>query len=56
MVDRAVISSRQLAKRQYTWLRSEKDAQWFDSENSKLLREFESFAAKHLILGKIDYN
>lgn len=28
--ERAVIATRQLAKRQYTWLRSWTDAQWFD--------------------------
>ncbi|MEY3221114.1 MAG: tRNA ((37)-N6)-dimethylallyltransferase MiaA [Pseudomonadota bacterium] len=32
MVEKAIIATRQLAKRQLTWLRSEKDAQWFDSE------------------------
>ena len=49
MVDRAVISTRQLAKRQYTWLRSEKNAEWFDSENSKLLNELETFSVEHHI-------
>ncbi len=39
---RAVIATRQLAKRQYTWLRSWQDVQWFDSlhndelENARL--------------------
>ncbi len=28
--DRAIAATRQLAKRQYTWLRGELDAQWFD--------------------------
>ncbi len=28
--DRAIAATRQLAKRQYTWLRGEHDAQWFD--------------------------
>ncbi len=31
MVRRAVTATRQLAKRQLTWLRSESDAHWFDS-------------------------
>jgi tRNA dimethylallyltransferase len=52
MVDKAVVSTCRLAKRQYTWLRAEINTQWFDSENSKLLNEFESFAAKHQILKK----
>lgn len=31
MVERAIIASRQLAKRQLTWLRSEPDTAWFDT-------------------------
>ncbi len=31
MIERAVISTRQLAKRQFTWLRSESPEDWFDS-------------------------
>lgn len=31
MVERATIATRQLAKRQLTWLRREEGAQWFDS-------------------------
>ncbi|OGT19146.1 MAG: tRNA (adenosine(37)-N6)-dimethylallyltransferase MiaA [Gammaproteobacteria bacterium RBG_16_57_12] len=31
MVERAVIATRQLAKRQLTWLRSEPEARWFDA-------------------------
>ena len=30
--DRAIHATRQLAKRQLTWLRSERDARWFDPE------------------------
>jgi len=29
--DRAIFATRQLAKRQLTWLRGELDAQWFDT-------------------------
>ena len=28
--DRAIAATRQLAKRQFTWLRGELDARWFD--------------------------
>ena len=28
--ERAIAATRQLAKRQYTWLRGELDARWFD--------------------------
>ena len=31
MIERGIIATRQLAKRQFTWLRSWKDAQWLDS-------------------------
>ena len=31
MVERGIIATRQLAKRQFTWLRSETDVAWFDS-------------------------
>lgn len=34
MVERAIIATRQLAKRQLTWLRSEPDAEWFDTARS----------------------
>jgi tRNA dimethylallyltransferase len=33
--ERAIIATRQLAKRQYTWLRSWPDAEWFDPLNEK---------------------
>lgn len=32
MVERGIIATRQLAKRQLTWLRSEQDAHWLDDE------------------------
>ncbi|MBD3610488.1 MAG: tRNA (adenosine(37)-N6)-dimethylallyltransferase MiaA [Gammaproteobacteria bacterium] len=31
MIEKGIIATRQLAKRQYTWLRSEADVTWFDS-------------------------
>jgi tRNA dimethylallyltransferase len=39
MIERGVIATRQLAKRQFTWLRSEEDLQWFDSLSEKLLEK-----------------
>jgi tRNA dimethylallyltransferase len=39
MVERGIIATRQLAKRQFTWLRSEADLEWFDSLNEKLLEK-----------------
>jgi tRNA dimethylallyltransferase len=36
MRQRAIIATRQLAKRQLTWLRGEPDAQWIDSQKTEL--------------------
>ncbi len=36
MVERGIIATRQLAKRQFTWLRSEPEAVWFDSLSADL--------------------
>ncbi|MCP4700813.1 MAG: tRNA (adenosine(37)-N6)-dimethylallyltransferase MiaA [Gammaproteobacteria bacterium] len=38
MVEQAVIATRQLAKRQLTWLRAEKNAVWFDSARAELMQ------------------
>lgn len=37
MVERAITATRQLAKRQYTWLRAEAGASWFDSSGADLM-------------------
>ncbi len=37
MVERGIISTRQLAKRQFTWLRSETDANWLNDEKNNVL-------------------
>jgi len=39
MVERGIIATRQLAKRQLTWLRAEPDAQWFNSEAPDLIKQ-----------------
>ena len=39
MTERGIIATRQLAKRQFTWLRSETDLEWFDSLSNKLLEK-----------------
>ncbi|MEN8170036.1 MAG: tRNA (adenosine(37)-N6)-dimethylallyltransferase MiaA [Pseudomonadota bacterium] len=39
MVERGIIATRQLAKRQFTWLRSEPELGWFDSLSDKLLEK-----------------
>jgi tRNA dimethylallyltransferase len=37
MIDKAIVATRQLAKRQFTWLRKEADANWFDCQDNKVL-------------------
>ena len=37
MEERAIIATRQLAKRQFTWLRREKEGSWLDSQAQKVL-------------------
>ena len=39
MTERGIIATRQLAKRQFTWLRSEQDLRWFDSLSDKLMEK-----------------
>lgn len=39
MTERGIIATRQLAKRQFTWLRSEQGLDWFDSLSDKLLEK-----------------
>ena len=47
MVQHSVIATRQLAKRQVTWLRKEKNALWFDCENRQLTEEILEFFRKY---------
>ncbi len=51
MVNQAIVATRQYAKRQLTWLRSEEDTWWFDSGGPDVSRE----VARHLRawLGKV---
>jgi len=36
MIEKGIVATRQLAKRQITWLRREKDAKWFDNHQDNL--------------------
>lgn len=49
MVERAVVATRQLAKRQLTWLRNEADAHWLDTADGKLLERVLKLAAANAI-------
>ena len=42
-IERAIIATRQLAKRQYTWLRSWPEVQWYDSLDSQAMLECKQF-------------
>lgn len=42
MVERGIIATRQLAKRQFTWLRGWPDLGWFDSDAPDLIERLES--------------
>ena len=41
-IEKGIIATRQLAKRQYTWLRSWPDVKWFDSLDAKALADAKS--------------
>ena len=43
MRERAVIATRQLAKRQLTWLRAEENTTWFDSSRPEIALEVQEF-------------
>ncbi len=48
MVENAITASRQLAKRQLTWLRGQPDAVWFDSLENGLLERLRQAGRRHL--------
>ena len=39
MMDRGIIATRQLAKRQFTWLRKEQDSHWLDEDVQPLSKQ-----------------
>ena len=48
MKEKGITATRQLAKRQLTWLRKESDLHWFDSESESLLSDILSFVENQL--------
>ena len=48
MLEQIPIATRQLAKRQQTWLRSWPEVSWFDSENPRLLAEVAKAISTHI--------
>ena len=47
-IEKAIIATRQMAKRQLTWLRAQQDGTWFDSGESLPLPEIMSFLSSQL--------
>ncbi len=39
LIEKGIIATRQLAKRQLTWLRAENHAHWFDSQQSNMIKQ-----------------
>jgi tRNA dimethylallyltransferase len=48
MVEKGIIATRQLAKRQFTWLRADHDCYWLDDERGDLLRQTQRLLRLHL--------
>lgn len=51
MIERGIIATRQLAKRQFTWLRSYPDVQWLDEEAGNILPQALKIIRSGLSLG-----
>lgn len=51
MLEQGVVATRQLAKRQITWLRAEDDARWFDSSPPGIIDNILKYMNKFPILG-----
>lgn len=52
MSEQAIIATRQLAKRQLTWLRAEADSLWFDSQQTTLTQQVLDYLVRKLTLGQ----
>lgn len=48
-IDKAIIATRQMAKRQLTWLRAQDDGSWFDSGDGPPLPEIMAFLSQNLL-------
>jgi tRNA dimethylallyltransferase len=55
MTERAIIATRQLAKRQLTWLRAEENATWFDGLDSHLLQLVLNHLTYHGVCSRLLY-
>jgi len=48
LLEQIIIATRQLAKRQLVWLRAEKDAQWFDSQQQNMAQYLLKYLIKNI--------
>ncbi|HLQ25901.1 MAG TPA: tRNA (adenosine(37)-N6)-dimethylallyltransferase MiaA [Acidiferrobacterales bacterium] len=49
MVERGIAATRQLAKRQLTWLRSDKELHWLETDDGNLVKTGASFIRQNLV-------
>ena len=47
-IEKAIIATRQMAKRQLTWLRAQNDTIWFDSEDSLVQAQVISLLTRNI--------
>ena len=47
-IEKAIIATRQMAKRQLTWLRAQNDTIWFDSEDSLVQAQVTSHLTRNI--------
>ena len=47
-IKKAIIATRQMAKRQITWLRAQNDSTWFDSDDGLLQSHVTSLLARNI--------
>jgi tRNA dimethylallyltransferase len=52
MIERAIVATRQLAKRQLTWFRREQEARWFDSHDPALPANLLNYLTDKITLSK----
>jgi len=50
--EQVIIATRQLAKRQLTWLRAQKEAYWFDSEKPNMIQQVLKWLEKNPMLSR----
>jgi tRNA dimethylallyltransferase len=50
LIEKAIIATRQMAKRQLTWLRSQQDGMWFDSDAGLPIDQVVSYVKQELFL------